>query len=133
MSRNYSVSCDCGAVALSMSGEPNVHAYCHCDDCRDLLQIPYHSVIAWNPDGVEVTKGQENLVEFQHPHKRMTRVFCAHCGDVMYNTNAMGWKLVSQLLVRKCNDGELPQEFESGAHFFYDSRVIDVDDQLPKR
>jgi len=116
-----------------MSGEPNVRAFCHCDDCRDLLQVPYHSVIAWNPEGVKITKGQQDLLEFQHPEKRMTRVFCTRCGEVMYNTNAMGWKLVSQLLVRKCNEGELPQAFESSAHFFYGSRIIDIDDQLPKR
>ena len=132
MPKNYSVGCDCEAVALLMSGEPNVHAYYHCDDCRNLLQVPYYSVIAWNPEGVEITKGQEDVIEFQHPHKRMTRVFCAHSGDVLYNTIAMGWKLVSQLLIRRCNEGELPQAFESGAHFFYGCRVIDVDDLLPK-
>ena len=27
-------TCRCGAVQLTMSGEPVVQLYCHCDDCR---------------------------------------------------------------------------------------------------
>ncbi|MFV8782017.1 GFA family protein [Microbulbifer sp. SA54] len=129
----HKVHCDCGSVELTAKGKPKVHAYCHCEDCRELLQVPFHSVLAWDPEKVEVTKGREDLVAFQHPHKRMQRIFCQHCGDVLYNTNAMGWKLISQLMFRKCNENTLPQAFQSNAHFFYDRRLIDIDDQLPKR
>lgn len=133
MSDQHKVHCDCNSVEVTMSGDPRVHAFCHCEDCRELLQVPYHSVLAWDGGLVEISKGSENVVEFQHPTKRMTRVFCKHCGDIMYNTNAMGWKLVSQLMFRKCNNNELPETFQSNAHFFYDRRIIDIDDQIPKR
>ena len=133
MSEQYKVRCDCNAVELTMSGTPKVHAFCHCEDCRELLQVPYHSVTAWQPDDVEVTKGEGELIEFQHPDKRMKRVFCRHCGEVLYNTNAMGWKLVSQLLIRKCNEDQLPEALQSNAHFFYGRRIVAVDDELPKR
>lgn len=133
MTEQYKVRCDCHAVELTMSGTPKVHAFCHCEDCRELLQVPYHSVTAWQPDDVEVTKGEGELVEFQHPDKRMKRVFCKHCGEVLYNTNAMGWKLVSQLLIRKCNQDQLPEALQSNAHFFYGRRIVAVDDELPKR
>lgn len=127
------IHCDCNAVEVTMTGDPKVRAYCHCADCRELLQVPYHSVLAWEPEQVTITRGAEDVVEFQHPRKKMQRVFCKHCGDVLYNTNAKGWKLVSQLMLRKCNDDRLPEGFESTAHFFYDRRVIDIDDSLPKR
>ncbi len=128
----YKVHCDCGAVEVEMTGSPRVHAYCHCEDCRELLDVPYHSVVAWDADQVTVTAGQESAVEYKYPTLEMTRVFCKLCGETVYNTNAMGWRLVSQLLVRKCNDGKLPEEFQSNAHFFYDRRIIDIDDQIPK-
>lgn len=133
MPDKYQVHCDCRSVGLAMVGEPKVHAYCHCEDCREFLQVPYHSVLAWESGQVDVIKGEQEIVSFQHPNKKMKRVFCKHCGDVLYNTNAMGWKLVSQLMFRKCNDNTLPETFASNAHFFYDRRVIDIDDQLPKR
>ena len=131
--RTSKIHCDCNAVEITMSGDPKVHAFCHCEDCRELLQVPYHSIIAWEPDKVEITKGKENVVEYQHPSKRMKRVFCKHCGDVLYNTNAMGWKLISQLMFQKCNPGKLPTAFQSNAHFFYDRRIVDIKDELPKR
>lgn len=133
MSEQHSVSCDCSRVALTMTGPPKVHAFCHCEDCRELLQVPYHSVLAWESDQVQISKGEADIIAFQHPSKRMKRVFCQHCGDVLYNTNAMGWKLVSQLLFRRCNDNKLPAPYESNAHFFYDRRIVDIDDKLPKR
>ena len=133
MTKQYKVHCDCGAVALSMTGSPKVHAYCHCEDCRTLLDVPYHSVTAWNADEVAVTSGKESIVEYQHPTLTMTRVFCKNCGETVYNTNAMGWRLVSQLLIRKCNNDELPEEFKSNAHFYYDRRIIDIDDQISKQ
>lgn len=133
MSHIHHVHCDCGAVSVEMTGDPKVHAFCHCEDCRELLQVPYHSVLAWDGDQIRINKGEAVAFEFQHPHKRMKRIHCTQCGDVLYNTNAMGWKIVSQLMYRKSNDGYLPQAMQSNAHFFYDRRVVDVDDALPKR
>lgn len=132
MSKPYKVHCDCGSVEVSMAGVPRVHAYCHCEDCRALLDVPYHSIVAWEADDVSISSGQEHTVEYKYPTLDMTRVFCKHCGETLYNTNAMGWKLVSQLLIRKCNDDELPEEFQSNAHYFYDRRIVDIDDQLAK-
>ena len=132
MSKPYRVHCDCGSIEVEMTGAPIVHAYCHCEDCRDLLDVPYHSVTAWDPDNVSILSGAEHAVQYQHPTLDMTRIFCNQCGETLYNTNAMGWKLVSQLLIRKCYNGELPEEFQSNAHFYYDRRIIDIDDKIPK-
>lgn len=132
MSMSCKVQCDCGSVALEMTGAPKVHAFCHCEDCRALLDVPYHSIAAWDADNVRITSGAEHAIEYKFPTLEMTRVFCKHCGEVLYNTNAAGWRLVSQLLIRKCNNDELPAGFESNAHFFYDRRIVDIGDQLPK-
>lgn len=120
-------------VEVTMTDTPKVHAFCHCEDCRELLQVPYHSVLAWEGDRVEITRGDQDVIEYQHPTKRMTRIFCKHCGDILYNTNAMGWKLVSQLLYKRCNHNQLPEGFQPNAHFFYDRRIVDINDQIPKQ
>ncbi|MCG7919849.1 MAG: GFA family protein [Candidatus Thiodiazotropha taylori] len=128
----YQVQCDCGRVALSMYGEPRVHAFCPCEACRNLLDVPYHSIVAWDAPQVSITSGEDQVTEYKYPTLEMTRVFCNHCGEVLYNTNAMGWRLVSQLLISKCHDGELPEELHSNAHYFYDRRIVDIDDTIPK-
>lgn len=133
MTRNRHVQCECNTVMLTIKGKPKVTAYCHCKDCRDLLQVPFHAVLAWEPWQVEITQGLDDCVTYQHPAKKMKRIFCKHCGDVLYNTNAMNWKLISQWLYRKCNGDELPKDLSSEAHFYYSERVVDIDDELPKK
>ena len=133
MDQTYSIACDCGAVKLRLKGEPRVRGFCHCEDCRGLLKIPYHSVTAWEGDNCEVVEGFESLAEYRHPTKSMKRYFCTHCGETLFNSNAAGWRVVSQLLIRKNYDDALPENLRSKMHFFYDRRIVDIDDELPKR
>lgn len=132
MSKNHKVHCDCGTIEITMTGAPRIHAFCHCEDCRALLNVPYHSIVAWDANKLKITKGSDCTTEYKHPTLEMSRVFCQNCGETLYNTNAMGWKLVSQLLVQKCNHGELPKGFESEAHYFYDRRIVEINDGIPK-
>ncbi len=133
MSEEYHVACDCGTVKATLRGEPRVRGFCHCEDCRELLQVPYHSVTAWEQDQVSLDAGEDQLIAFQHPTKRMKRFYCGNCGDTLFNSNAMDWRIVSQLLLRKCYGGELPEGLHSKMHFFYGRRIVDIDDSLPKR
>ncbi|ANJ66569.1 hypothetical protein A9404_03505 [Halothiobacillus diazotrophicus] len=133
MTNSYQVHCDCGAVKMEMTGMPNVQAYCHCEDCRMLLDVPYHSITAWDRDQVVIKAGEDMLVEYKRPDREMTRVFCRLCGETLYNTNVMGWRLVSQLLIRKCNEFVVPEELRPTAHFYYNERVMNIDDALPKK
>ena len=129
----YQIECDCGSIKMTLSGEPIVRGICHCEDCRDLLKIPYHSVTAWDKERASIDAGNDTLTEFKHPTKRMSRFFCASCGETMFNSNAKDWRVVSQLLIRKNYGGELPEALQPKLHFYYASRIVDIDDDLPKR
>lgn len=133
MADHYQVECDCASIRLTLNGEPRVRGFCHCEDCRELLKIPYHSVTAWEQGQVTVEQGEDRLVAFQHPTKRMQRFYCAECGETLFNSNAMDWRVVSQLLIRKNYGGELPAALQPKMHFFYGRRIVDIDDDLPKR
>ena len=128
----YTAHCECGSVEISLSGSPRVKGICHCEDCRDLLNVPFHAVTAWNPEQLTIHDPNHKLAEYQHPQLDMKRLFCKDCGETLYNTNAMDWRVVSQYLIRKCHNGELPAELAPESHFFYARRIIDVDDKLPK-
>lgn len=132
MTDTYDISCDCGAVNLHLTGTPRVRGHCHCNACRALLDIPFHSVTAWNPEQVEITAGEDKLQIFQHPNLTMKKVFCSACGEVLYNTNKMDWRVISQHLLIK-NLGELPGPLSSLSHFHYANRILDIDDALPKK
>ncbi len=133
MSDEYRIHCDCQAIRATLRGEPRVRGFCHCEDCRELLQVPYHSVTAWDKEQLTVDEGADKLIAFQHPRLRMQRFYCADCGETLFNSNGMDWRIVSQLLLRKCHGGELPEALRSQMHFFYGRRIVDIDDALPKR
>ena len=133
MSDQFHIECDCGSVKMTLHGEPIVRGICHCEDCRELLKIPYHSVTAWEKTQATIDQGADALVEFKHPTKRMSRFYCKNCGETMFNSNAKDWRVVSQLLIRKCYGGTLPEPLQPKLHFFYASRIVDIDDSLPKR
>ena len=133
MEKSYTITCSCGAVQMVLSGEPRVRGHCHCQACRTLLNVPFHSVTAWNADQLKVTRGADGLVDFQHPNLKMKKVFCSACGEVLYNTNAMDWRVVSQHLIAKNTDGALPDELAPLSHFHYAGRIFEVADDLPKK
>ncbi len=133
MTDQYQIQCDCGSVKFSLSGEPVVRGVCHCEDCRELLKIPYHSVTAWQQDQVDVVDSAGALQAYQHPTKRMQRFFCGNCGETLFNSNAKDWRVVSQLLIRKCYGNELPAALSPKMHFFYRERIVDIADELPKK
>ncbi len=132
MTNQYTIHCECGVIVAQLNGKPRVRGHCHCDDCRELLDVPYHSVTAWDKEQITISQGLQSLLEYQHPQLDMKRYFCSHCGETLFNSNAMDWRIVSQHLIRKCNNGKLPEELSSESHFFYNSRIIDIDDDLPK-
>jgi hypothetical protein len=132
MEKQYLIQCECGSVKLSLTGVPRVKGYCHCEDCRDLLDVPFHSVTAWDNEPVKTVEGEAFITEYQHPRLEMKRFFCSNCGETLYNTNAMDWRVVSQLLIKKCHDDTLPEELHSESHFFYARRIVDINDNLPK-
>lgn len=128
----YVARCTCGAVELSINGRPIVHAFCHCVDCRELLNLPYHPVTAWLAEDVSISDPSGKLTEYEHSELEIKRMFWSDCGEVLFNTNSTGWSVISKHLIAKCNDGELPEELRSNKHFFYEQRVIDIADGLPK-
>ena len=85
-----SAGCICGAVQLSITGEPAAMAYCHCESCRSWLGAPVHAASLWPTPNVTVTKGEDRLgvykrTELSHRH------FCARCGaPVLIRHPAMG-------------------------------------------
>ena len=44
----------------------------------------------------------------------------------------MYWRVISQLLISKCNNNETPEDLRSDKHFYYEQRVVDIQDELPK-
>jgi len=123
--KTYSGSCFCGAVQFTVSGEPEVMGYCHCDSCRHWSAGPVNAFTLWKPEVVQVTKGQDNIGTYSKT-PGSSRKWCKTCGGhVLTEHPTMGVIDVYAPLIP-----DFP--FNPGLHVHYQETVLHIKDGLPK-
>lgn len=129
---NYQGSCFCGAVEFSLTGEPEVMAYCHCGSCRQWSAGPVNAFTLWPPDSFSVTKGADQIMAFDKTAATANepgpsnRKWCKACGGHVYIDHpAMGVVDVPAVLVEGL-------DFQPIFHVHYQETVHRMQDGLPK-
>jgi hypothetical protein len=121
----YKGKCFCGAVEITVTGEPVGAGYCHCASCRSWSAGPVNAFTLWPPEAVKVTKGGDNIGVF-HKTARSHRKWCKACGGHLL-TEHPEWKLVDVYAAT------LPElVFKPGVHVNYAQTVLPMKDGLPK-
>ncbi len=117
--------CICGAVQLSITGEPVTMGYCHCESCRGWLGAPVHASSLWPTAKVRVEKGADRLATFKRTEGSL-RKFCTSCGaPVLIDHPRIGMTDVPA--------GSIPDlVFEPTLHTHYSEKVLTIADGLPK-
>jgi len=121
----YNGSCFCGAVELTVTGEPVAMGYCHCESCRHWSAGPVNAFTLWIPGAVEVTKG-EDLVATYNKTPKSFRKWCKSCGGHLL-TDHPPFTLID---VYAAVIPDLP--FKPAMHVFYEETVLPMKDGLPK-
>ena len=124
-SGNYRGTCFCGAVEVSVSGEPAAMGYCHCESCRKWSASPMNSFILWPAAAVQVTKGKE-LIQTYNKTPRSTRAWCKNCGGHLFAEHPH-WGLTD---VYAATTPDFP--YAPAVHVNYQEAVCAVRDELPK-
>jgi hypothetical protein len=118
--------CFCGAVELSVTGEPAAMGYCHCDSCREWSAGPVNAFSLWSPEDVRITKGAENIGSYQKTATSV-RKWCKTCGGHLL-TEHPPWKVTD---VYAAVIPDLP--FQAALHVNYEDTVLRLPDGLPKQ
>ncbi|MEP6790447.1 MAG: GFA family protein [Ramlibacter sp.] len=123
--KKYQGSCFCGAVQLSVSGEPAGMGYCHCESCRKWSAAPVNAFTLWKPAAVRITKGADMLGTFSKtPASR--RKWCQACGGhVLTEHPGMGLIDVYAAVIPDF-------EYRPGVHVHYQETRLHLLDGLPK-
>ena len=121
----YKGKCFCGAVEITVDGEPVGTGYCHCASCRSWSAGPVNAFTLWKSDAVTVNKGKENIGVF-HKTGRSHRKWCKTCGGHLF-TDHPEWHLVD---VYAATIPDFP--FKAGVHVNYAQSVLRIKDGLPK-
>jgi len=118
-------SCYCGEVTVEVHGQPMASGLCHCEDCQKFHAAPFMAWNVWPSAQVEVTAGEINASE-KSPH--LKRVSCRKCGG-----NVMGiLPDVDMTVVFPSTLKASGLTFEPQFHQFYDERVLEIADGVPK-
>lgn len=123
--KSYRGSCFCGAVEVTVTGEPAAMGYCHCDSCRRWSAGPVNAFTLWDPAAVRVTRGTDQLGSYSKT-PQSHRKWCKACGGhVLTEHPAMGLTDVYAAV--------LPDfEFAPGVHVHYQEAVLRIHDGVPK-
>jgi hypothetical protein len=121
----YQGSCFCGAVQLTVSGEPAGMGYCHCESCRHWSAGPVKAFSLWKSEAVKITRGADNIGTYNKT-PRSLRKWCKTCGGHLFTEHPM-WDLID---VYAAIIPDFP--YQAGVHVNYQETKLHIKDGLPK-
>ena len=125
MSQTHKGKCFCGAVELTVSGEPVAEGFCHCSSCRSWSAAPVNAFTLWKPDAVKFTKGEANVGVY-HKTEKSYRKFCKTCGGHLLTDHPL-WGVIDVYAAT------IPTfHHEPKLHVNYAETVLRIKDGLPK-
>ncbi|CCG80532.1 Putative uncharacterized protein [Taphrina deformans PYCC 5710] len=140
----YSGHCFCGSIRFSLCGDPKSNVFCHCRSCQRLHGAPATLSSIYDKDKVRFTAGVENLVFFSPQEKRdgyrvPCKLSCRFCHSPIGN-EGNNMMLVLPALIDFDNpadghqgpDGRLPDAFKPTFHQYYETKIREIEDDLPK-
>lgn len=123
--KTYNGHCFCGAVRLTVSGEPAAMGYCHCESCRSWSAGPVNAFVLWKPENVRITQGADSVGTY-HKTPWSYRKWCKTCGGHLF-TEHPHWGLID---VYAAVTPDLP--YRPALHVNYQEAVLPIHDGLPK-
>jgi hypothetical protein len=125
-SRVVSGRCFCGAVEVTVSGEPAAMGYCHCGSCRHWSAGPVNAFTLWPPEAVTVTRGEDRLASYSKTPDSI-RKWCTECGGhVLTEHPGLGLVDVYAAIIP-----DLP--FRPAVHVHYQEAVLHMRDGIEKQ
>lgn len=80
---SYTGGCNCGAVRITLEGEPSRVGVCHCQTCRRETGSAFMAFAAWNQNQLTVTGETRSwAADVEHRH------FCPVCGSALFSVSS---------------------------------------------
>ena len=128
---NQDCGCLCGASRFIVAGDPIGRFFCHCTICQKAYAKPFADVTYFWAESV--TLPDSRAIEFRR-HRAppaMRRGTCAKCGNPV--VNLLGFpRSLALAFVPSQNFSEAAELPAPDAHIFYDRRIGDIADAVPK-
>ncbi len=136
----YSGECYCGAVKFYCDGDPFFTQHCHCNKCREVASQSKRNAdkqgYAWTAGylttSFHITSGMDNLDEIIRNNAKL--LLCKSCHSLIYGISLERDKQTG-IGINASNfyfTGAIPESFTPVRHIWYENRMINFNDNLPK-
>ncbi len=132
----YRARCHCNAVKYEVCSDPVDSKICHCRVCQTLHGAPMQWAAIFHKHHVRITEGINHLSFYNSELNKYERILpckvsCALCGTLIADEGRNMW-LAFPSLFDFGVPPSVPKKFKPTCHVFYNMRVIDISDDLPK-
>ncbi|KAJ5958032.1 Glutathione-dependent formaldehyde-activating enzyme/centromere protein V [Penicillium vulpinum] len=133
--------CLCGKITYLLKREKPVNAkYCHCRVCQVTHGAPLQWAAIFHKHEVSFTSGASGLVFYSSTHENQkhmlpTKASCANCRTPIMDEGRNMCLIFPQLIEIEGSSEEQRERreaFKPKCHIFYESRMLDFPDGLPK-
>ena len=123
----YRGHCRCGGIVVSVSSEPEVSVYCHCDDCRRSTGAPLIAAIGVFKSSTHWV-AKETLSTWKNG--TCTRLFCLRCGSPI----AQEHESAPDKIFFNTAFMDEPEKFPPTFHSFEGQQIswLELTDDLPR-
>lgn len=123
--------CSCGNVNYAISGVPLLRVFCHCTICQALNQAPYADITLFRAKDVIMPKKDCLKYKAQKFPPILQRGKCTSCNKIAIEYLQL-FPIPKTIIVPSQNIVDKTLVPEPALHIFYDTRVNDIKDDLPK-
>lgn len=123
--------CDCGATQFT-AGEVLFRVICHCTICQRFNQAPYADILVLKRESLSIDSLDSIAFDTYKPPPNVNRGVCHSCAKPaleLFEPRFLPKLAMIPGAVHRLAVDERPAV---AAHIFYDKRIVDVDDALPK-
>jgi hypothetical protein len=124
-------TCSCGKASFVVAGPILCRVRCHCTICQSVNQAPFADSTLLMAKHVPLDRVEHVRFETLKKPPALQRGFCRSCGRYVmaHGTILPFLSLAFVPVARYPREVQLP---EPEMHIYYESRIADVDDELPK-
>lgn len=132
----YRSRCFCGAVEFEVCADPVDAKICHCYQCQLLHGAPFQWAVIFHKSDVRFVRGVNDLYFYnselgQAAHILPCKLSCKLCRSPIADEGRRMF-LAFGPLFDFGSPARIPSSFRPTCHIFYDSRTIDINDDIPK-
>ena len=128
---NQLCQCACGAARFTIRGRALLRVLCHCTICQSFNRKPYADVTIFEARAVTLPEKDRVVFRTYRPPPAVQRGRCSACDGaaITFARIPLSPKLAVIPSANFADNTFLP---EPSLHIFYDRRVADVEDNLPR-